>query len=777
MMYRQYLRILLNSKKKKIGLVLLILGLFFYNCLPSDLFQKPTSTLLYSADGHLLSAKIAADGQWRFPESDSVPHRFATSLIYFEDQYFKYHLGVNPISLFKALIKNTSSAAIKRGGSTITMQLMRMARGNRNRTYYQKLIEVIWAVRAELSYSKEEILSLYASHAPFGGNVVGLQAASWRYFNRPPHQLSWSESACLAVLPNAPSLIFPGKNQSLLLQKRNRLLEKLWQHEVLDTLSYQLALAEPLPQKPYPLPNTCYHLLQLAEKEGKKGTNVQTTIDKRIQNQCVHILNQESDFLKANGIMNGAVLVVNNRTKKIKAYVGNTNTKEEHAPQVDLIQAERSSGSILKPILYACMLDDGLLMPQQLVPDVPMNVAGYSPKNFDRQYRGAIPANQALSMSLNIPAVKMLQDYGYHRFYDVLKKSPLSSLHHSADHYGLSIILGGAETKLWDLVTLYAGIAGSLSDSLALQATALSYATAKSNHWDMGISHAALWHTMEAMRLLKRPESELGWEFFNNNTHIAWKTGTSFGFRDAWAIGFTPDYTVGVWIGNADGEGRPMLTGTSCAAPILFRVFDLLTKTDASFTKPLYQMEEMKVCQKSGQKANLYCENTSWQRVAKSCEKTTVCDYCKQIYVTQDHHYRVFQHCIHKEEMKKAVYFQLPPLQAWYYKKYMADYESLPSVLPHCESSDNRPMMEFIYPVSRQVVFLPKNLAGEREAIILKITHQKKDSELFWYLDNEFIGTTKTYHHKKVSPTIGEHTIMVVDAEGNTVKRIITIKG
>ena len=337
-----------------------------------------------------------------------------------------------------------------------------MSRKGQSRTYFEKLKELILATRLELRSSKQNILNLYASHAPFGGNVVGLEAASWRYFNRPSSQLSWAESATLAVLPNAPSLIYPGKNQEQLLKKRNRLLKKLLENEVIDDLTYQLSISEDLPQKPYALPQIAPHLLQRIAKSNK-GQRIQTTVRKHLQEQTNTIVKNHYNTLKQNEIYNVAVLVLDVKTRQVLSYVGNAPTDNAHQKSVDIINKPRSTGSVLKPFLYAAMLDAGDLLPHTLVADVPTQFGSYNPQNFHKDFDGAIPASRALSRSLNVPSVRLLQAFGLDRFYHYLKQLKLHDLKRSANHYGLSLILGGAESNLWDLCKSYASLSSTLN--------------------------------------------------------------------------------------------------------------------------------------------------------------------------------------------------------------------------------------------------------------------------------------------------------------------------
>ncbi|MCK5694615.1 MAG: transglycosylase domain-containing protein, partial [Bacteroidales bacterium] len=386
-----------------------VAGVLFLS-LPVIHFEDPTNTILEDGDGELLSTRITSDGQWRFPDCDSVPFKLSQCIRYYEDQYFRMHPGVNPVSLTKALFRNFRAKRIVSGGSTITMQVVRLSRKGKPRTVSQKVIEMVLALRLELGRSKDEIYRLYASHAPFGGNVVGIDAAAWRYYGRPAFKLSWGEAATLAVLPNAPSMIYPGRNQELLLAKRNGLLEKLLEKGLLDATSCELSKLEPLPGKPLPLPQLTQHLLDRAVKDGYRGKRIASSIDKDLQERLIQLVERQHQHLQQNEIHNAAVMVVHIPSGKVLAYVGNTSSDQEGSGSfVDVIGAPRSSGSILKPLLYTLMLDEGELLPHMLVPDIPTHISGYSPLNFDRSYSGAVPAGTALVRSLNVPAVRSLR--------------------------------------------------------------------------------------------------------------------------------------------------------------------------------------------------------------------------------------------------------------------------------------------------------------------------------------------------------------------------------
>lgn len=773
--------------KNKMKIVLLLtIFIFYLFCLPKNLFTKPTSTVITSSSGELIGALIADDGQWRFPQNNNVPEKFKTCLIQFEDEYYYQHFGFNPVSIFKALYQNLKAGKVVRGGSTITQQVVRLSRGNKSRTYYEKLKELVLATRLEFRFTKEEILSLWSSNAPFGGNVVGLDAASWRFFNRKASDLSWSESATLAVLPNAPNLIYPGKNQDKLLLKRNRLLNKLLSKNVIDSLTYKLAILEELPKKAYPIPQIAPHLLQRIHKN-KNGEIVQTTIDKTLQNHTNRIVKSHYNSLSKNEIYNIAVLVLDVKTRKVLSYVGNSPTTNLHQKHVDIITKPRSTGSILKPFLYAAMLDDGELLPETLVEDIPSNYGSYQPENFDKKYSGAIPANKALSKSLNVPTVRLLKQFGLEKFHHSLKQLKLNDIKNDPDYYGLTLALGGAESNLWDLCKSYASLASTVNHYTETSSRYYSKEFSEpiyinDKKIDFGYESkekiifdaASIYLTLESLKEVNRPNSEENWEFFDSSKKVAWKTGTSFGFRDAWAIGTTKDYVVGVWVGNADGEGRPGLVGVQTAAPILFDVFDKLPNSEW-FEKPYDDMTEVSICTKSGYRATNICEASRLEFIQNSGLITKPCPYHKIINLDESENYQVNTSCENLDKIKQKSFFILPPLMEHYYKPQNPFYKVLPKYKDNCLATvENN--MKFLYPNEKTTVFLPKDFNEKRNDLILKVAHSNSDATLFWFINEEYLGSTHKNHEFSVSPRLGNFLVSVVDNFGQNISQQILIE-
>jgi penicillin-binding protein 1C len=765
--------------------VVLIIFLFWLFCLPKQLFKDPTSTVVTSSDNVLIGARIADDGQWRFPEMDSVPERFKQSILLFEDEYFYQHPGFNPISIFNA-IKHNLTKDTRRGGSTITQQVVRLSRKNKSRSYFEKCIEIFMATRLELRYSKDEILKLYATHTPYGGNVVGLETASWRYFGIPAQELSWGQSATLAVLPNAPSLIFPGRNEQLLLKKRNRLLKKLLYENHIDETTYELAIAEPLPQKPIALPNIAPHLTERIKKE-HKNKRIQTSINRHLQHRANNVAERHHHRLKYNEIHNLAILVLDIETRNVLSYVGNSPSAKAHGSYVDIITKNRSTGSTLKPFLFASLMHEGQLLPNTLVKDIPTVINGYNPKNFNKKHSGAVPAGRALSRSLNVPAVRLLRQYGLQKFYNKLHKMNLKSVNKSAGHYGLALILGGAESSLWDLTKTYASAASTLNYFESNSSTYRANEFVEPNYlfkneMDFGeqqfeapiLSAGSLYHTFKSLQEVNRPEGDENWQFFDSSKHIAWKTGTSFGFKDAWAIGVTPKYAIGVWAGNADGEGRPGLTGITAAAPILFDILDILPNS-GWFQQPFDDLVELEICSQSGHLASSFCNTTRRELLPINGTKSKQCPYHRQIFLDASETFRVNSECYQLENMIAKNWFVLPPVVEYYYSSSNPNYNALPAYLHGCSISESQ-LMEFIYPKKNEEVLLPKDLGNNITEIIFKLAHQRADSTVYWYLDETYIGTTENFHELIYQAKSGSYLLTVVDDQGNRIKQKISIK-
>ena len=743
-------------------LAFLVTGYIF--CLPRHLFHVPYSTVVTDRNEELLGARIASDGQWRFPPRNTTPEKIKECLITFEDKHFYHHWGVNPFAIGRAFYQNVKNKRIVSGGSTLTMQTIRLAR-NESRTFREKLIEMIWATRLEFRASKEEILSMYISHAPFGGNVVGLDAAAWRYFGHSADDLSWAESAMLAVLPNAPAMIHLSKGRKTLLDKRNRLLKQLLEKKTIDSSTYELAISEPLPDEPHALPQIAPYLVSRFYQE-RNGEYSRSTINKGIQTQVEDLAERWSNEFGRSDIRNLAILVIDIPSNQVVAYCGNVLfDRKQGGNQVDVIQAPRSTGSILKPFLYYAMLQEGSLLPDMLLPDVPVNINGFTPQNFSMQFEGAVPASEALARSLNIPAVTMLQRYGVPKFHSFLQQIGLKTINRSSSHYGLSLILGGAEATLWDVTNAYAMMGRSLLQ-LPQRSCSLLLPTSRITESTDPFQPGAVWQTFDALKEVNRPE-EIDWKSIPSMQTIAWKTGTSYGFRDAWAVGVTPRYAVGVWVGNATGEGKLGLVGAQTAGPVLFDIFNLLPSS-SWFTRPAGIFVEAEVCRKSGHLKGRFCDEMDTLLVLPAGLRTEACPYHHLVTLSADESQRIYENCANTEPTLRKSWFTLPPVWEWYYKQHHPEYKPLPPFKAGCGEDTFQPM-QFIYPPMNARIKLPKQLDGSKGFLTVELAHNNPNATVFWHLDETYQAQTQDFHKISLQPAAGKHSLTAVDGEENTI--------
>ncbi len=753
--------------------VLLGIGLLGYVfCLPRDLFTTPYSTVIVDREGELLGARTASDQQWRFPPQDEIPDKFKEALIAFEDQYFYYHWGVNPVSILRAITQNIRQKRVVSGGSTLTMQVIRLSR-NQPRTVKEKIIEAILATRLEFRYSKNKILALYASHAPFGGNVVGISAASWRYFGHAAHDLSWAEAATLAVLPNAPALIHLSRSRDQLLIKRNNLLLKLKEKGKIDEETYELALSEPLPGQPLALPQIAPYFVDKCYKKNP-GKRIHSTLSRPLQEQVEEVVSRWNEQFRKNDIRHLSTIIVDIETNEVLSYCGNMGYEEKGlGNQVDVLQAPRSTGSILKPFLYVAALDEGLILPHTLLPDIPVNFSGFSPQNFNLQFEGAAPASEAIIRSLNVPCVDLLKQYSVPKFYTLLKNMGLTTLTKPSSYYGLSLILGGSEATLYEVTQAYSNMARTLlelpNSNLIEEMGKEKEQTAK----DANYSRGAVWQLFESIKNVYRPE-EIDWKNLISMQNIAWKTGTSYGFRDAWAVGVTPKYAIGVWVGNATGEGKPELVGTRTAAPVLFDLFNLLPSSKW-FDPPAGELVDAEVCSSSGHLKSRFCDHTLAAHILPQGLRTAPCPYHKQISVTLDEKFRVRKECMDSEPIKQMSWFILPPAWAWFYKQHHPEYKALPPLMEGCSESLLQPMT-FIYSQPQTRVSLPKQMDGSPGTITFELAHSNPKAIVYWHLDDSFLAETKHFHNLTLTPEKGKHSLTVVDDSGTTLSTVFYVE-
>ncbi|WP_258104850.1 penicillin-binding protein 1C [Marinoscillum sp. MHG1-6] len=726
--------------------------------------SRDYSQVILAKDSTFLRVFLNSDKQWCLPpQLDSeIPANLRTAVLTYEDQYFDYHPGVNPIAILRAAYLNAKHQKVVSGGSTITMQVARMME-DEARTLFQKLIEIVLAIRLEAQYSKEEILREYLTHAPYGSNIRGFSAASFRYFEKKPDQLSWAQAATLAVLPNAPGLIFPGKNNEGLKAKRDQLLSKLLAKREIDQETFELSLLEPIPSEIIPFPLAAPHLTERIHLENELPV-VYTTIDQSIQYETNFFLKQHAAQLQQMGIMNACALVVNNKTGEVASYVGSQNFDDlENQGRVDGVTSQRSSGSILKPFLYAAAIDEGLILPNTLIKDVPTYFESFSPNNASEQFSGIIPASKALIYSLNIPAVRLLNMYGLTKFYNLLESAGVQTLFRTADDYGLPLILGGSEVTPWDMAKLYSGLAkgGMFSDITYLKGN-------ENESHRLLISSGASNLILEEMKELIRPGLEFYWKRYGNQKPIAWKTGTSYGHKDAWAVGATPDWTIVVWVGNFNGESNKGLSGMRSAGPLLFNILNILPESEDKrwFESDEEDFTEVKICSETGFYANPNCANVELSRVPVNMKPMRICPFHEKRILDESERYIVCSRCWGEHHVEQNV-LRYPPDVNYYLWKNGGIVEAIPPHNPKCPVRQERDVLKIIYPLDHANLFVTKDFDGSYQPVVSRLATQFPDREVFWYLDDEFLGSTIRKPSLPLKLKAGAHQLAVVDSEGN----------
>lgn len=747
------------------ALILLSIAIL-YLAIPPDkpLFSDDFSTVVRSDDGTLLNAFINSNEQWHFPpDTSQVPKKLQLAVVTFEDERFYSHIGVNFRAIIRAAYQNFKSKRIVSGASTIPMQLARMKKQN-ERTYFNKVLEIFYALKLSIYYSKNDLLKIYLDHAPYGGNVIGYRTAALKFFGKEANALTWSEAATLAVLPNAPGLVYPSQTSSRLREKRDDLLAKLFHKGHISEQTLELAKLESIPDRFLTFESHAPHLARNLKSRYPELKLINTTIDIAIQKHCNLLAHRYHHRYSSYGIHNLAMLVTDTKTGAIKAYVGSPNFFDySHGGQVDGVTASRSSGSLLKPFLYALSIDEGLIIPESLIRDLPTFFEGFSPQNASNDYQGVARAKDALVQSLNIPAVRLLNAYGVFQFYSFLKVAGISTLFRTADEYGLPLILGGAEVNMWDMTTLYRGLAngGVFSDNFVVDFQ-------ETKETSQLISSGSCYLTLEMIKDLKRPGSEYFWERFSGSRPFAWKTGTSFGHKDAWAVGVNPDYTIAVWVGNFDGESNKNLSGATSAGPILFDILQFLPQENPRvwFTKNDIDYRPLPICRLSGFRATEACTEVDTVDIPYGMKPLQACDYHQFRYFSTDGKYQSCSKCWNSIGGEKKSVVLYPPDIAYYLRQKGQYIETISSHYPHCQSYKSEQSLKIIYPNMDAKLFIPRDFNGKNQSVVCRVGHSGIGKVVYWYLDDYYLGSTHDEHKMAISFKEGWNTLKVIDEYG-----------
>lgn len=820
------------------GLVFLIANWVFP--LPVEKLHPPSSTVVLDRHGEWLRAFTASDGSWRIPEPSlaEISPKLRTAVLTYEDRWFYHHFGINPFSIAQALVTNIKARRVVRGGSTITMQVARMMEP-KSRTIRNKIIEMFRALQLEVRYSKVEILTLYLNMAPYGGNIVGSTAASRLYFNKPQNRLSLGEAALLAAIPNSPTLLRPDLHHANAVRAREKVLKRMVIFGKISERELREAVSEPIPTTRYPMPFSAPHLTRLlkhshpvpaiisstplhsfhSEMESTSAANIQgnrihSTIDAQIQKLGERILQESLDPLRREGISTGAIVVMDTKSREVLALVGSYDFFDQDSRgQIDGTNARRSPGSTLKPFIYGLAIDRGLITPDSLLNDVPIDYSGYKPVNYDGEYRGYVTASEALAHSLNIPAVNLYARLGNDGIYSFLKNAGISTLSKSKGHYGLSLILGGCELTLLELTTLYAGLAnfgefvkyrltmdpvengeGNRMGSKGAGYTAHSsfkYLSSTSQNVDspanMPKNHAtskrllsreACYILTEMLTEVRRPDLPAAFEASTNLPKIAWKTGTSYGHKDAWSIGYTPELTIGVWVGNFDGTGASSLVGSEVAGPILFALYTALTTptTNRWFTQPR-RTNTREVCSLSGMLSTLYCPSSKFDYYIPSVSSNSVCTIHKEIYVDEGTGTTLCSHCRVGRTYRRVTFEEWPVSIGTWLKRSGFAIPEMPSHFSGCIGlvAGHNPIVTS--PLNSSEYHIRAGIPPENQKILLQASVSNRTKRVFWFLDGQLIFSGDPAEKAFLTPVAGKHRLTCVDDEGRSTSQTLIIRG
>lgn len=771
-----------------LGVLVILLMLNFIFPPKTDI---PYSTLITDSEGKVLHAFLSDDDKWRmYVELEEITPALRKAILQKEDRYFYYHFGVNPLAITRAIFRNSTEGKRTSGASTITMQVARMLYP-KERTYWNKIIEILRAMQLELRYSKDEILQMYLNLVPFGSNIEGIKSASYLYFQKSPDRLSLAEVVALSIIPNRPTSLKLGSRNAIIVKERNKWLERFKKDDVFDSQLIEDALKEPLNAVRHEAPKNAPHLSLRLKKEYPNEPIIRSTIKSAIQTKTEVLVFNYVNRLKAMNIHNAAVLVVNNQNMQVEAYIGSADfNNTTDGGQVDGVQAIRSPGSALKPLLYATAFDKGIITPKNMVNDVPTNFNGFEPENYDKRFNGKVTVEFALANSLNIPAVKILKDLGKKELIEQLKKADFQTIKKQENDLGLSIVLGGCGVTLEEMTRLYAAFAneGNVGDlrftisDLRLKKMFFLNPKYKNNKSEIRnpqsqiLSPESTYLITEILAQIKRPDLPNNFDYSYRLPKIAWKTGTSFGKRDAWSIGYNKQYTVGVWIGNFSGEGVPELSGAEIATPLLFQIFNTIDYNSSVhwFTKPK-GIKQRQVCAESGDLSSEFCSHKVLDYNITGISHSRKCTHLKKVFVNLSESMSYCTSCLPTDGYKEKLYSNHSAELIAFYDSKQIVYDRIPRHNPNCtrvfKQTSDAPVI--VSPHDGSEYFIDKS---EPQQLQLNAQTASDVKEIYWYVENQLI--TKTTANKPVFflPKAGRQKISCTDDKGRNTDIWINVR-
>ena len=764
-------------KKQKIlslvkRFVILSFALFAFFLLLNLFFPLPDkvdySVVVRDANGEVVNAYLTKDEKWRMKtELNEISPLLRKTIIAKEDQYFYSHPGVNPLAVARAAVNNVFQLRRTSGASTITMQVAR-ALEPRRRTVWAKLVQMFRAFQLEWKYSKDEILQLYLNFVPYGGNIEGVKAASVLYFNKAPDHLSLAEITALSIIPNRPSSLVIGKSNEIVVKERNRWLKKFAEDGVFTVQEIKDAESEPLTAYrrtvPHFIPHFAYKL-----KRQTSDYNIKTNIVLNTQLKIEKLTEDYVRGLKLKGIRNAAVVVIDNKTHKVVSYVGSAGFADTtDGGQVNGAVAVRQPGSTLKPLLYALCMDEGLATPKLMMNDVPVNYAGYAPENYDKSYRGAVTMEYALEHSLNIPSVRSLKQLGKEKLIQKLVAADFKQIQKDQHKLGLSMILGGCGASLEELTGLFSAFANS--------GTYISpkYTQGAASHRMQIVSPEAAYLITDALSKVNRPDFPLNWTATERMPKIAWKTGTSYGRRDAWSIGYNKNYTVGVWCGNFSGVGVPDLSGSNTATPLLFKIFNTIDyDSNADWYSPPTGCELRQVCSETGLPPGPHCTNLISDYFIPLVSSSQTCGHVQEIKVSPEGNVYYCDACAPVNGYRKQLFKVTAPELQDYLSQTGVSYQNIPQHNPSCERIFKGEGPSITFPQAGAEYFISKK---DPEPLQLTAMVSADVSKVYWYINDQFYKAANKGEKQFFVPEEGAVKISCSDDKGRSKTIMIRVK-
>jgi penicillin-binding protein 1C len=774
MNFRKILNTAVNNKSIRyilyiiIPLLLILILLDIMYPLDTDIEY---STVITSNDSTLFHAFLTSDDKWRmYTELHEITPQLKKAIIFKEDKYFRYHFGINPVSVARALVYNILKGKRTSGASTITMQVARLL-VPKKRTYWNKFKEMLKAIQLEWHLSKDEILQLYLNLVPYGSNIEGVKSASIIYFGKAPNHLSIAEITALSIIPNRPVSLKPVDNKDYIIQERNKWLKRYLKSGLFKKESINDALEEPLETYRREVPKISPHIAYRLKSEYPCKKIIRTNIDLEMQMKLQKIVSNYSRSIYFQNIKNATALVIENSSQRVLSYIGSADYyNNEDGGQVDGIKAVRSPGSTLKPLLYGLAFDMGFITPKFVISDVPVSFGGYEPENYDGKFYGNVTAEYALYNSLNVPAVKILDKIGTTLFFDKLAAAGFKQIEKDRNDLGLSSILGGCGTTLEDLTGLFCAFAnrGIYKKPVYLNEEGIN------NTGNRILSESSSYMITEILTKLSRPDLPVEWQNTSHMPKIAWKTGTSYGRRDAWSIGYNKKYTIGVWVGNFSGEGVPELNGADKAAPLLFKIFNTV---DYDSEEDWYHMpDELNfryVCSVSGKVPNDFCKDQVIDYFIPGISVTEICDHMKTVYINPDSTISFCTSCKPDAGYIKAYYPNYKPEIITYMNENNISYQKIPPHNPDCER-----LMTGSAPVITSPVHENEYFTDIRDSmqIMLSCNAANDVTQVYWYINNKFYKSAEANEKIFFQPPEGNVKISCSDDKGRNRDIVITVK-